>query len=277
MEHQGHASDRLEEGFDDSLKSQSVDAIRKSGSISHILSFFEWEYGVLPFTRALATLLPQTLLPEQRTTVLRFEVPQHYTSALVELRYPTGNRGGWLQGLDTFFREYLVAGALVTISRTEQQHVFTITYEEQTETTERLLVVDEKKNKLAFENVTYYCAVDSDILLTQAQFGRLRNLKLFAMGERRKGDVMLEHVFETISDPIGTRAEPRYRASESKLLVAMNVLRPTSGDYLQHLLKDSDLYEPDAENLGAWVYTPPPTTESEEEEEDDDYYDDDDE
>jgi hypothetical protein len=266
----------IEEGFDDSLKSQSAEAIRKSGSVSHHISFFEWEYGVLPFTRAMAALFPQTLLAEQRTTVLRFEVPQHYTSALVELRYPTGNRGGWLQGLDTFFREYLVPGALITITRTEQQHIFTITYEEQAETTERLLVVDEKKNKLIFENVNYYCAVDSDVLLTQAAFGRLRNLKLFPMGDRRKGDVMLEHVFETIADPVGTRAEPRYRTAESKLLVAMNVLRPTSNDYLQHLLKDNDLYAPDSDNPGAWLYTPPPSTESAEEEEDEDYYDDDD-
>ena len=267
----------IEEGFDDSLVAQSADSIRKGGTINHILSFFEWEYGVLPFTRAMAALLPQTLLADQRTTILRFEVPQHYTSALVELRYPTGNRGGWLQGMDTFFRDYLVPGALIMISRTEQQHIFTITYEEQPESTDRLLVVDEKKNKLVFENVNYYCAVDSDILLTQPQYGRLRNLKLFPMGDRRKADQMLEHVFETISDPVGTRAEPRYRTTESKLLVAMNVLRPTSTEYLLHLLKDSDLYAPDQELAGSWLYTPPPTTETDDEDEEEIYDEDDDE
>ncbi len=267
----------IEEGFDDSLLAQSADSIRKGGSINHILSFFEWEYGVLPFTRAMAALFPQTLLADQRTTILRFEVPQHYTSALVELRYPTGNRGGWLQGLDAFFRDYLVPGALITITRTEQQHVFTITYEEQSESTERLLVVDEKKNKLIFENVNYYCTVDSDILLTQAQYGRLRNLKLFPMGERRKADLMLEHVFETISDPVGTRAEPRYRTTEGKLLVALNVLRPTSNEYLLHLLKDSDLYASDPELAGSWLYTPPPTTETDDDEEEELYDEDDDE
>lgn len=264
----------IEEGLDNSLADQSADAIRRSGSVSHILTFFEWEYGVLPFTRAMAALLPSALLPEQRTTVLRFEAPQHYTASLVELRYPTGNRGGWLQGLDSFFREYLVPGALITIARTDDQHIFTLTYEEQVETTDRLLVVDEKKNKLAFENVNYYCAVDNDMLLSQQQYGRLRNLKLFPMSDRRKGDVMLEHVFETVGDPVGTRSEPRYRTTASKLLVAMNVLRPASQDYLQHLLKESDLYQPDDANAGSWLFTPPPTVEEDDDE--DDMYDDED-
>jgi hypothetical protein len=267
----------IEEGFDDSLADQSADSIRKSGSLSHVLTFFEWEYGVLPFTRAMAALLPGTLLADQRTTVLRFEAPQHYTSMLVELRYPTGNRGGWLQGLDSFFRDYLVPGALITIARTDNQHIFSITYEEQAETSDRLLVVDEKKNKLAFENVSYYCAVDSDMLLSQQQFGRLRNLKLFPMSDRRKGEMMLEHVFETVGDPIGTRTEPRNRATLDTLLVAMNVLRPASKDYMRHLLKESDLYTPDPSIDGAWQFTPPPAEAEDQDEDEDDLYDDDEE
>lgn len=270
----GQVMGYIEEGFDDSLVSQTADTIRKSGSLSLILSFFEWEYGALPFTRALAALMPTALLPDQRTTVLRFEAPQHYTSSLVELRYPTGNRGGWLQGLDGFFRDYLIPGAMITISRTENQHIFNITYEEQPEVADRLLVVDEKKNKLAFENVSYYCVVDTDMLLSQAQYGRLRNLKLFPMGERRKGDAMIEHVFETIGDPIGTRSEPRYRTTLEKLLVALNVLRPASKDYLLHLLKESDRFVP--ETATVWTFTPPPVT-TEDEEEDEEIYDDDDE
>jgi hypothetical protein len=266
----------IEEGFDDSLVAQSADAIRKSGSLSHVLTFFEWEYGVLPFTRAMAALMPGALLADQRTTVLRFEAPQHYTTALVELRYPTGNRGGWLQGLGTFFRDYLIPGALISINRTEDQHVFTITYEEQPETADRLLVVDEKKNKLAFENVSYFCMVDKDMLLTQQQYGRLRNLRLFPMSDRRKGELMLEHIFDTLGEPVGTRAEPRYRTTIEKLLVAMSVLRPASKDYLVHLLQESNMYAPDDSSPSIWYYTPPPATEAEEDDEDELYEDDDD-
>ncbi|HEU5087923.1 MAG TPA: hypothetical protein VFT99_10775, partial [Roseiflexaceae bacterium] len=272
----GQLTGYLEEGFDDSTADQSVESIRKNGSLTHVLTFFEWDLGVLPFTRALAALLPSALLPDQRTVALRFEAPQHYVATLVELRYPTGNRGGWLQGFDSFFHEYLVPGAMITLARTDQQHIFTITYEEQAETTDRLLVVDEKKNKLAFENLTYYAAVDSDMLLSQQQHGRFRNLKLFPMNERRKGDVMLEHVFSTIGEPVGTRSEPRYSATLDTLLLALSVLRPASRDYVQHLLNDNELFEADESQSGTWFYTPE-AAEEDEEPEDDYMYEDDDE
>ncbi|MBK9713726.1 MAG: hypothetical protein IPO81_20875 [Kouleothrix sp.] len=271
----GQITGYLEEGLDDSLAEQSADAIRKIGTLSHILTFFEWEYGILPYTKALAALLPTPLLNDQRTAVLRFESPQHYTSTLVELRYPTGNRGGWLQGLEEFFHEHLVPGALVTIARTAEPHIFTITYEEQAETQDRLLVLDEKKNKFTFANVNYYCAVDEDMLINQQQYGRLRNLKALPMSERRKADATLEHVFETVGEPIGTRSEPRYQASTNQLFVALNTLRPASREYLAHLLDDGEMFESRGDNT--WVYAPPPEESSEVEDEDEDIYDDDEE
>jgi hypothetical protein len=269
----GQITGYLEEGFDDSLAEQSVDAIRKSGTLSHILTFFEWEYGILPYTKALAALLPNALLADQRSAVLRIESPQHYTSALAELRFPTGNRGGWLQGMENFFHEHLVPGALITLSRTAEPHILTLTYEEQPEQQDRLLVLDEKKNKFAFANVSYYAAVDEDMLVNQQQFGRLRNLKSLPMNERRKGDVMIEHVFETVGNPVGTRSEPRYRATVDQLYVGLNALRPASREYLVHLLKENDEFVDDGDT---WTYTPPPVEVNDEEEDDDLDYDDDD-
>jgi hypothetical protein len=276
----GQIAGYLEEGFDDSLAEQSADSIRKSGTLSHILTFFEWEYGILPFTRALAALLPSPLLSDQRTATLRFDSPQHYSSTLAELRYPTGNRGGWLAGLEGFFHDHLTPGALITLARTDDAHVFSITYEEQPETEARLLVLDEKKNKFAFANVAYYCAVDNDTLLTQQKYGRLRNLKSLPMSERRKSDMVLEHIFETFGEPVGTRSEPRYFAVADELLVALNVLRPASPSYLQHLLRDGEHFTPDESTPGAWYYSPPPSLDDEDEDEDEDeedfdYYDED--
>jgi hypothetical protein len=268
----GQLTGYLEEGFDDSLAEQSAESIRKTGTLNHILMFFEWEYGMLPYSKAFAALLPTPLLSDQRTAVLRIESPQHYSSALAELRFPTGNRGGWIQGLEEFFHEHLVPGALITLSRTGEPHIFTLTYEEQAEQTDRLLVLDEKKNKFAFANVSYFCAVDEDMLLNQQQYGRLRNLKSLQMSERRKADVTLEHIFETIGEPIGTRSEPRYQATLDQLFVALNVLRPASREYLLHLLEESDLFE--QEDTSSWSYAPPPVEHDEDEDEDVDYDDD---
>ena len=270
----GQLTGYLEEGFDDSTAEQSAESIRSTGTLSHVLTFFEWEYGVLPYTKALAALLPGPLLPDQRTAALRFESPQHYSSSLAELRFPTGNRGGWLQGLEEFFHEHLVPGALITLSHTAEPHIFTLTYEEQAETTDRLLILDEKKNKLAFANVSYYSAVDEDMLVNQQQYGRLRNLKSLPMSDRRKADVTLEHVFETVGEPVGTRSEPRYEATPGQLYVALNVLRPVSREYLAHLLAEGDEFEQDGNR---WSYTPPPVEIDEDEEQDEDLYDEDEE
>jgi hypothetical protein len=219
-------------------------------------------------------LLPTPLLPDQRTAVLRFESPQHYSTTLTELRYPTGNRGGWLQGLEDFFHEHLVPGALITLTRTAEPHVLTLTYEEQAETRDRLLVLDEKKNKFAFANVNYYSAVDEDMLVNQQQYGRLRNLKSLPMSDRRKADVTLEHVFATAGEPVGSRSEPRYEASADQLYVALNVLRPASREYLVHLLGENELFE---QSNGSWSYAPPPEESDEDEELDEELYDDDEE
>lgn len=274
----GQLTGYIEEGFDDSLIDQSADSIRKGGMLNHILTFFEWTHGVLPLSRAFAALLPSPLLPDQRTAVLRIESPQHYTATLAELRYPTGNRGGWIQGLEGFFHEHLAPGALISLIRTDDPHIFNLTYEEQAETTDRLLVFDEKKNKFAFANISYYAAVDSDMLVNQQGYGRLRNLKSLPMSERRKAEAVIEHVFETIGDPKGTRSEPHYTATLSKLYVALNVLRPAARSYLDHLLKEGAFFSPDAATPDLWHYTPEPKVSKEEDEEKDgeeEYFDDD--
>ncbi len=268
----GQLTGYLEEGFDDSLADQSVESIRQNGSMTHILTFFEWEYGILPFSRALSALLPGALLAEQRAAVLRFELPQQYTSSLIELRYPTGNRGGWLQGLEALFHDYLVPGALVTLARTEEPHVFRLSYEEQPRTEDRLLVLDESKKtpKFVFANVAFECLVDTDMLVNQQQFGRLRNLKAYPMNERRKGELMLEDIFETLGDPVGTRAEPRYALQMDRLFVALNVLRPASREFLTHLLDEGELFAADEARPGFWAYSPVPQEDDQDEDEGED-------
>lgn len=262
----GQITAYLVEGYDDSLELQSVEAIQQSGSVTRMLTFFEWEYGVLPLDAGLAALLPGPLLPEQRSAVLRFESSQHYTTYLVEVRYPAGNRGGWLQGLEEFFHEHLVPGALLTISRTGEANLFQISYEEAPEKTERVLTFDEKKNKLAFANLSFYCAVDEDQLPSQSRFGRLNRLKAFPMGERRKAEMILEHVSETIGDQIGTLEAPRYALMLDDLFVAYNVLRPGSRAFLQSLLEHSPDFSADEATPGRYYYTPTPSETAEEEE-----------
>ncbi len=261
----GQITSYLVEGFDNSLEMQSAEAIRISGSVTRLLTFFEWEYGVLPFDASLAALLPTPMLPDQRSAVLRFESPQHYTTYLVEVRYPTGNRGGWLQGLEEFFREHLVPGAMITITHGAEPNLFMIGYEEVSETSDRLLTLDEKKNKFAFANLSYFCEVDADQVPSQSRYGRLKNLKSLPMGERRKSEVVLEHIFEVMGEQVGSRHEPSYTLSMDDMLLAFNVLRPGSRSLLEDLLAQNEPFSSTED--GRYAFTPAPRDDHGEDEE----------
>ncbi|NJP07543.1 MAG: hypothetical protein HC837_18915 [Chloroflexaceae bacterium] len=247
----------LTEIHDDTLDPDLLNQITETGEMSRWLTFFEWNHGILPFDAAMAALLPDPMLPEQRSAVLRFESPQHYTSYLVEVRYPTGNRGGWLQGLDSFFQEYLIAGAMITLARTEEPNVFTIAYEEAgASDTERLLTLDEKKNKFTFADMVYECAVDEELVLRQSRFGKLKNLKSLPNSERRRADVVLRHVFDVAGDRVGTRQQPEYQMLLDDLYVAYNVLRPASIGFLRSLLEGDEQCFSDPSLPDMYTYIP---------------------
>lgn len=261
----GQLTSYLVEGYDNSLDQAEAAAIAATGALTRNLTFFEWEYGILPLDARLSAFLPKPLLDNQRSVVLRFESPQHYTSYPVEVRYPTGNRGGWAQGLEEFFHEHMVAGTLITLTRTEDANVFTITYTEIDTRADRILTLDEKKNKFAFANVSYTSTVDPDHFLSQQKFGKLKNLKALPMTERRKADLVLSHVFEATGEQVGSRSEPLYWMSLDDLYVAYNVLRPISRSYLEALLAEDEAYSADEATHGAYYYKPEPEPEDDQE------------
>lgn len=243
----------LPDGYDDTAEDVVEDMAL------HTLTFFEWEYGILPFDEALAAILPRPLLDDQRTAVIRIEVPQQYNNwYLCEVRFPTGARGGWIWGLEEFFHEYLVPGVTITIAPTEEPQAFTLGYDEAPEAEAKLLHLEEKRNRFVFISQRYYAAADETLLPSQAQHGKLRNLKLLPMNDRKKADVVLTHVFETIGEQLGSKEEPLYWISFDELYMAMNVLRPISRAYLTQLLGSDEVYYADEATIGAWYYKPEP-------------------
>lgn len=255
------------DGFDDTQPTTD-------GTASHYLSVFEWEYGVLPLNQAFASLMPQALLPDQRTVALRIEAPQHYSTYLAEVRFATPTRGGWIWGLEDFFREYLVPGALITLTATEELNSFTISYEEIGGVEDKLLHFEEKRNRFVFLPVTYYAAVDEDLLPSQRRYGKLRNLKALPMNDRKKPDSVVEHVFETMGEQLGSKEEPMFWIQFNDLHLAVNVLRPMSQSYLAHLLGQDAAYYADEATVGAYYYKPAPVAVTTADDADDDELDD---
>lgn len=228
------------------------------GVVSHYLTPFEWEYGILPLTRGLASIFPHTILPEQRGVVILLDVPQRNVAAYAETRVATGSRGGWIWGLEELFREFVVPGTLLTFSASDQPNVLNLSYEEIGGVEDKLLQFEEKRNRFVFSPVTYYSAVDEDLLPNQKRYGKLRNLKALPWTERRKPEAVIAHVFETLGEQLGTKEEPMYWVHFNELLLSVNVLRPASPEYLLNLLGRDTAFYADEATVGAYYYKPAP-------------------
>ncbi|MGC8873717.1 MAG: hypothetical protein ACP5SI_04615, partial [Chloroflexia bacterium] len=219
--------------------------------LEHFLTFYEYRYGVLPYDAQARAFFPPPLLEDQRSAYLTFEVPQHFEAHIVELRYPSGNRGGWLWGLEQLFHSSLVPGALILIGRTERPEVFTLQYIATDAQERRLLVYDERKERYAFDEITFYCEVEESLLLSEERFGRLRNSKPLSPAQRRRPADVVAHAFTLI----GHEQDGKFRASLEELFPVVNIERPFSMAFLRRVLEEVDVFHPTDEE-GVYIYIP---------------------
>lgn len=226
--------------------------------VDHVLTFYEHLYGVLPYDASLAAVLPGRVYPEQTRALLLFEAPQTHETFHVELRYPTGNRGGFLFGLEPFFRANLVAGALITIERTEDPRRFVIDYLPISRQERRLLALDEKQRRYEFRPTTYFCAVQDSMLLTEQRFPRFAGQQPLDERTRRFYERVIEITFERVGENVGTAEAPRYMAALDDLVAAVNVERPLSAERIRSILTSPEFpqFEADSEVEDLFYYTP---------------------
>lgn len=227
----------------DGVDPESV-AHRSVTSVDHTISFYEWNLGLLPYDEDMQKLFPAPMLPDQRSAVFTFEIPQSYTTYLVELRYPTPTRGGFILGLDDLYFDSLVPGAIISISATENDGHYKVEYLAASEQSDRLLEVDDKRPRYHFRPTTYACAVDNTWLLNEDRFPNLAGAKPLTDRERRKLATVLEMTFERVGIPDGDNG---YLASFEDLLAAINIERPVSAELLRNELDlHSDISGDDA-------------------------------
>ncbi|MDQ3444384.1 MAG: hypothetical protein M3490_12320 [Chloroflexota bacterium] len=203
---------------------------RSVSSVSHVLSFYEFTLGLLPYDVDMQRLMPKQVLPEQRSAVLTFEIPQLYTTYLVELRYPTPNRGGFLLGLDDFYAESLVPGAMISITATESDGHYKIEFLQSGNQNARLLDLDDRRSpRYHFRPTSFACEVDPDWLISEDRFPKLGNEKPLDDKIRRRPDAVVEATFERI----GLEDGSTFISTFEELLGAANIERPFS----EHLLR----------------------------------------
>jgi hypothetical protein len=220
----------------------------------HALTYYEYENGLLPYDNAMRVLLPRPMLDEQRAALLRIEVPALFQSFPIELRYPTGNRGGYLVGFDAFFQENLVPGATFTLESTEQQNVLLLRFERTSAQEASLLQYDERRNKFVYRPTTYYAGTSPDWLLSEKRFPNLDGVKRLDEAERKKTENVVIRAFELVGEDL----DGRFLALTSDLLPVVNLERPFSPGALRAVVETGNhpYFEADPDTPGAFFYDP---------------------
>lgn len=229
---------------------------RSVASVDHILTFYEYTLGLLPYDRDLQGLLPAPLMPNQRSSVLTFECPQSYTTYLVELRYPTPNRGGFILGLDDFYNENLVPGALLSIERTENDGHYLVRYIQEKPTSARMLELEDRRQRYVFRPTTYACGVVDDYLLTEDRYANLASEKPLDEKARRRPESVISVSFERIGRKLETGTG--FAATFNELFAVTNVERPFAEGFLRNILDtdESGAFAKDPDTDDGYTYVP---------------------
>ena len=229
---------------------------RSRESVDRVLTFYEYQLGLLPYDAEMQALLPAPLLPNQRTSVLTFECPQSYTTYLVELRYPAPNRGGFIVGLDDFYNENLVPGALISISRTDNDGHYIVKYVPAETQQVKLLELEDRRQRYVFRPATYACGVIEEQMLTEDRFPGLAQEKPMDDKARRKAETVVSVAFERIGRKL--ESGTGFAASFDELFAVVNIERPLTENQLREILDkdETGAFSRDPELADGYTYVP---------------------
>jgi hypothetical protein len=241
------------------LEERPEELDRSETVVDHVLTFYEYQYGVLPLNGVFEALFPAAMLADQRAAVLQFESPQNHETFFVELRFPTGNRGGYVAGFDRFFLENLVPGALITVERGDNDGRYLIEFLPVSGLDRKLLQYDDKKNRYVFRPMTFYCATQDEMLLTENRFPHLANITPLDERSRRRPEMVLAASFERIGEQVGSGSQRRYMALLDDLIAAANIERPMSAELIRSIIRAGERsgFSTDPDVQDVFYYEPP--------------------
>jgi hypothetical protein len=228
---------------------------RSRQSVDHTLTFYEYIHGLLPYDAEMQELLPRPMTSSQKSAVLTFECPQSFTTYLVELRYPTPNRGGFILGLDDFYSENLVPAAIISIQRTDNDGHYRVEYLPESARSDQLLELDERRaTRYVFRPTTYACGVEDAQLLSESRFGGIANEKPFDEKVRRRPEAVVAATF----DRAGLQRDGNFSIDFETLLAGVNIERPMSKTLLRSILDQDDTgaFSRDPEAPDSYTYVP---------------------
>lgn len=218
----------------------AVPVTPEEGVIEHVLTFYEHRHGVLPLDAAFSSIIPGPVLQGQRSAIIRFESPLTNESFPIEVRFPTGNRGGFLAGFAEFFGEHLVPGAFLTIEAADEPGKYTIEFLTVSGQDRKLLVLDEKKNQYQFESRTFYCAPNEDMLISENRFPKLAGTAPLDERTRRQPELVLARAFEHVGERVDAEGDGQLMAVLDELVGAANIERPLPAELIRAIATSDD-------------------------------------
>ncbi len=205
---------------------------------SHVLTFYDWHWGHLPYNKGASDLLVRPLLEDQRCTRLQLRFAKDGEIFPVILYYPADRRMGWWgsAGLRAFFEaQELAPGGTIVIERTansESEGLYKIDYYPAPAT--KLEMLDyEESGQPVFRRIAVRCEIDEEMSLPRSRFSALETLKLLDEGEKRVTRSLLAAGFQRVAEKILRGLGIVYRANFNDLLVATNIERPLPGTILR--------------------------------------------
>jgi len=213
---------------------------------SHILTFYDWYWGHLPYNKGARDMLVEPLVEDQARVRLELRLSGGDEVIPVVLYFPSDRQMGWWGSaeLRAFFEKYdLGPGAKVKIRRTPSSHVdgvYEIDFAPAKATRVEMLDYDEGHQPV-FRRITLRCELDEEWTLTRSRFSALEALRLLDEKEKGAASLLLKTAFQRVGEKLLRGVGIVYRASFTDLLVASNIERPFPATLVQAIF-EQDAY-----------------------------------
>lgn len=209
---------------------------------SHVLTFYDWYWGHLPYDKGASELFACPLFLDQRCVRLQFVFPDSDEVIPVLLHYPGERELGWLGSgeLRKFFEtKELVPGATILVESTDSshsEHIYRFSYRPAPATKFEMLDYEESGQPV-FRRMSVRCEVKEEMTLVRSRFSALETLRLLDEVERQDILSLLAAAFQRVGEKLLKGLGIVYRASLTDVFVASNIEKPLPQTILQAIFE----------------------------------------
>gem|GEM_PF-1738614 len=213
---------------------------------SHVLTFYDWYWGHLPYDLRAKALLVEPLLERQSCARLHLRPSAGGDPLPVVVYYPSDRQWGWWGSAELrhFLESHeLAPGATIKVRRTSPADaVGTYEIDYLSGPTSKMEMLDyEEGGKPVFRRLSLKCQVDEEMSLPRARFSALEALSLLDETKRRETSLLLKTAFQRVGEKLLRGLGIVHRANFSDLHIATNIERPLPATILEAVFRQ-DVY-----------------------------------